>query len=431
MALGYILRLNICPLLDFGGNRRSTGSYRVSKSQLGWVDFSADDRDRVKHALKQLSEPGTLDELGIGALRDGFADLMFPGFSTIQTRAKYFITVPRIIHDYLRLTPRQQRKQSLHDYLAEQETDLADRLRERHSGEIEKENGISGFSMSPGQSVSRQPSSIYWVGLRKWGLVDTTGSLNQFLRGVQSRSASHAHAQGDEEDDQDAQANAHLIHLDRYVPAWRDDVRIQLTKSEASFFSEKIKAGPTYCLPTQFEMLELRNQALEPGKASFAALAAWVANCEGLPQQTRDTVHMAQAFSELIYGAHLRFNICLARLNQREDLLETFNTRWSDWCQQIQASPDDIERWLMTANVSLKPATLLFLKAWSNAVARSAPESELDALVQTQARENKQERSVLNKRLPKSFTWLGMDRLDYRWFLVRRVLSDVQEGLAC
>ena len=62
---------------------------RVSnRSQLGWVDFSNEDRDRVKHALSQLAQPGTLDELGIGGLRDAFADLMFPGFSTLQTRAK-------------------------------------------------------------------------------------------------------------------------------------------------------------------------------------------------------------------------------------------------------------------------------------------------------------------------------------------------------
>ena len=40
---------------------------RVSnRSQLGWVDFSNEDRERVKHALSQLAQPGTLDELGIG-----------------------------------------------------------------------------------------------------------------------------------------------------------------------------------------------------------------------------------------------------------------------------------------------------------------------------------------------------------------------------
>ena len=40
-----------------------------SRSQLGWVDFSNEDRERVKHALSQLAQPGTLDELGIGGAR--------------------------------------------------------------------------------------------------------------------------------------------------------------------------------------------------------------------------------------------------------------------------------------------------------------------------------------------------------------------------
>ena len=69
-------------------------------SQIGWIDFSSFDRDRVKQVLSQLQIPGTLDELGIGALRDGFSDFLFPGFSTIQTRAKYLITVPRILRDF-------------------------------------------------------------------------------------------------------------------------------------------------------------------------------------------------------------------------------------------------------------------------------------------------------------------------------------------
>lgn len=403
----------------------------MSKSQLGWVDFSADDRDRVKHALKQLSEPGTLDELGIGALRDGFADLMFPGFSTIQTRAKYFITVPRIIHEYLQLTPREQRKQPLQDYLEKQEVNLSERLRARHKGEGEKENGISGYSLEDGQSVSRQPSSIYWVGLRKWGLVKTSGSLTQFLRGVQSAEVSLGRSKGDEDDDHDAQASAHLVHIDRYLPNWRDDVRIQLTLSEARFLSEKLRVGPTNCLPMLFEFWDLREQALAPDKATFPALAAWVADRKELPQITRDFVRMAQAFSELIYGAHLRFNICLARLNQREDLLEGFDQRWRDWQQEIRTNPDDIQLWLHTTGVSLKDTTFKFLKGWSYAVAQGALEPELDALVINQARDNKKERSVLNKRLPEHFKWLGMERLDYRWFQVRTMLKDVQEGLVC
>ena len=59
--------------------------------QLGWIDFSKSERNKVLNVLDMLSEAGTLDELGIAPIRDGFANRFFPGTSTIQTRAKYFL----------------------------------------------------------------------------------------------------------------------------------------------------------------------------------------------------------------------------------------------------------------------------------------------------------------------------------------------------
>lgn len=46
---------------------------------LGWVDFSKSDRDTVLSVLRQLTESGAMDELGIGTVRDAFADILFPG----------------------------------------------------------------------------------------------------------------------------------------------------------------------------------------------------------------------------------------------------------------------------------------------------------------------------------------------------------------
>jgi len=59
-------------------------------SAIGWVDFSSEHRDKVKSVIDLLSTPGVIDELGIGVIRDSFSDSLFPGVSTIQTRAKYF-----------------------------------------------------------------------------------------------------------------------------------------------------------------------------------------------------------------------------------------------------------------------------------------------------------------------------------------------------
>src|SRR5688500_7583593 len=61
---------------------------------IAWLDHSDDDRRRVLDAIDALRDSTTVDELGLGSIRDGFADELFPGTSTIQTRARYFLFVP-------------------------------------------------------------------------------------------------------------------------------------------------------------------------------------------------------------------------------------------------------------------------------------------------------------------------------------------------
>ena len=40
---------------------------------IGWIDFSKDERNKVLNVIHLLDEPGAVDELGIGAVRDTFA----------------------------------------------------------------------------------------------------------------------------------------------------------------------------------------------------------------------------------------------------------------------------------------------------------------------------------------------------------------------
>ena len=97
-------------------------------SSLGWIDFSSEHRDRVRSVLDLMAEKGVMDELGIGVIRDTFADLIFPGLSTIQTRAKYFLIIPRLLKVYESLPDRQRRNLSLADFLTEQEKQCRIRL---------------------------------------------------------------------------------------------------------------------------------------------------------------------------------------------------------------------------------------------------------------------------------------------------------------
>lgn len=82
-------------------------------SAIGWIDFSSEHREKVKTVMDLLASPGVVDELGIGMIRDSFSDTLFPGVSTIQTRAKYFLTLPRIFRDYKQLRPNDRRRLSL------------------------------------------------------------------------------------------------------------------------------------------------------------------------------------------------------------------------------------------------------------------------------------------------------------------------------
>ena len=62
-------------------------------SEFVWLDYSEKDRRKMLEVVDLFKEHDTRDELGIGSVRDSFADQMFPGTSTIMTRARYFLLV--------------------------------------------------------------------------------------------------------------------------------------------------------------------------------------------------------------------------------------------------------------------------------------------------------------------------------------------------
>ena len=146
---------------------------------LGWIDFSKNERNKVLSVLDLLSESGTLDELGIAPVRDGFANLFFPGTSTIQTRAKYFLIVPYALKDleYSIETNPNRMLRSLDET-------------ERRCGEIlvsgEDSDGIIGKrSLAQGKWVKRTPADIYWAGLRYYGIfTGGTVSLTEYVHAV-------------------------------------------------------------------------------------------------------------------------------------------------------------------------------------------------------------------------------------------------------
>ena len=67
-----------------------------SSSVFAWLDYDEREAQRMREVLSAFDDKETIDSLGLGVIRDSISDQLFPGISTIQTRARYFLFIPWI-----------------------------------------------------------------------------------------------------------------------------------------------------------------------------------------------------------------------------------------------------------------------------------------------------------------------------------------------
>lgn len=63
-------------------------------SAFSWLDLDEPARQRMREIVEMLRESGSIDELGLGRIRDAFSDRLFPGTSVLWRRARYLLFVP-------------------------------------------------------------------------------------------------------------------------------------------------------------------------------------------------------------------------------------------------------------------------------------------------------------------------------------------------
>src|SRR5262245_60224272 len=69
----------------------------MAGSSFGWLSYDALERQRAIEVVESLKQAGTVDELGIGVVRDAIARMLFPGASVLHTRARYFTFIPALV----------------------------------------------------------------------------------------------------------------------------------------------------------------------------------------------------------------------------------------------------------------------------------------------------------------------------------------------
>ncbi|MDD3489459.1 MAG: DUF6361 family protein [Paludibacter sp.] len=395
--------------------------------ELGWIDFSKTERSKILSVLDLLSESGTLDELGIAPVRDGFSNLFFPGTSTIQTRAKYFFIVPYALKQLERSSETNPNR--VFKALDAIEKNCGEIFLEQNSNET----GIIGKrGLQAGGWVKRTPADIYWAGLKRYGIFTGGGlSLSEYIRiscAMKDKNTTlkklgnrNDNAEENECDDKNAgdlfkmQFWKMPLHSDK----WMENLSINLTEAESLFLQEQIVKN---CKESLFACV------LEMGITEFL-------DCESfrdlrtiidkLPENIQQNYWLALNFSDFIYVIRTVYNIIISdgenevANNELERLKPYFN----------EIANIDVDFILNRLEVFTNPLLKKFLKQSQELMIAEDIEGLKKCITNREVQLKGTSRAKTTH--PREFgdtEWIGGGELDYRFFNARTIVRDIMEG---
>jgi hypothetical protein len=405
-------------------------------ASIGWIDFSPTHRNRVGSVLDLLKPEGMVDELGMGTIRDALANEMFPGISTIQTRARYFFIIHYILYEYQAAKPAQRRGKSPSKFLEDREYEVMWQLAERYS--YVEGQGVIGITKRYPEKIARRPSTIYWNGLNTYKFIDTQGlSAETFLnrstnKTVESLLSSVQLSDDTPGDDRDAEhENLFRIKIEPKLD-WNDNETLDLLKDEADFFNDRIISIAKNKLIAEL-LLDNSLWQIFTDANSFMQFAK-AAVSQNISEKLKATLTLAHDFSELMYGSNIAYN---CQLQQKKFNNNCYEEDWENWLQDIQSNMLDFENFnpdvLFGYATSTRRTTIQFVKEWWEQTQLGFTNlKKRDELIQHQELMVKRgkARLIYNKTDDvKENNWIGLTYFNYRYNQARTILNDIRTGL--
>lgn len=388
--------------------------------ELGWIDFSKNERNKVLNVLDLLGEQGVLDELGIATIRDGFSDLLFPGTSTIQTRAKYFLIVPYILKD-LEMGDEINPKKLIDD-LDRMEEDCAKQLYIKHPNEL----GIIGKnSIMQDSWVKRPPSNVYLAGLRKYGIFNFK-SFTHYFKFISSKKqarrnianqGNHADENEGHHDDKNAGIDSfsNFLNIPIYHKKWEQTLEINLTPEEGQFLKNQIILNCSESM-LAFILKKDMYEILE-----FDSIRDIREIIFKFPSRIQDEYNVAMSFSEFVYTLRVLYNVIVSNGNNIK-AVETFKTLENNFEDIADIDFNDIMFRLKIKNPQLKSFLELSKQFMLN--------KDVEGLSQHLIRREMLLKGKNRARLchPGEFDydlWFAGERLNYRFDNLKVILRDI------
>ncbi len=394
-------------------------------SVIAWLDASSEEQRKMRDIIRLFAERESRDELGLGQIRDSIADALFPGTSTLLTRARYLLFVPWA---YQKASRRANPTADADRY----ERDIIHAV--KSSGDYA---GLLG--MQAGEALKNLPSSIYWSMLRHYGiLADESLSRDDALRFDGMRMPS-----GEVGDSADTRFHAWSTTLPTAPEGFPKSIPggFALTAAEATWLRDRILGRASGSLLAHLTVERPSAESPAPW-ADPAALTA-----EG---DARAALDDARAFSALMHGAQLLYNLLLAEQYQEScfdrltDPAEKFRDRLAQWSDDLP-SMVDLTTWnldALLARVELQRGSPInlqsrrFVQGWRGLLLQTGNTALADntaarAFMAKRERQHKgaQARLGNHSRLASWGGSSGAGALVYRWPQVRSILLDIHAGL--
>jgi hypothetical protein len=405
-------------------------------SFISWLDFSEADQRRVREMLQLFSDRDTVDDLGIGTVRDAISNTLFPGTSVIQTRARYYLFVPWIFQRAEQRHPRQIVAKA-----QDMERSLVEAL--RAGGDLE---GLVG--REAGKNVRTLPSAIYWGGLVRYGIFAARSmSIRQYGRHVARRSGD------DDREDELAERKPSLWHREIPDPPMEffrfREANFDFSAAEAEWLCERVlwsdaDSGRESLLGVLVRDLRRGAPIPEHDLVWHAVLPS------DTPTPLADLVAQGQRFSAAVQGAAVLYNLMLAEVRQFDDRdddeatsVETYREWLDEWLADARAiglvewasRPEEFWNALLAYAPAVPARTRAFLDEWLGVLADRprdlAASAEARACIRDReiAHKRGQARFANPKRLAEWRGYAGTRPLEFRWSQVQRLLRDIASGL--
>ena len=395
---------------------------------FAWLDYSERDRRRALDVVDLLREPSTLDELGLGAVRDAFADLLFPGTSTIQTRARYFLFVP---WQYLEL---ERLRVPSHQVIARgrrAEIGLIDALVDTSERE-----GVIGIQAR--KTLKRLPSNVYWSGLLAWGIRRFRGSQPQYHQSLDEFYASPRALVDDDHNPVGGVPSANWDpNLPRMPRGFPKGATFHLDAVEAGYLRERI------IFNHRDSLLAFLVDDCEPAKTTFV----WEHPQRGrFREPFREQLFHARLFSEAVHGAQLLYNLLLAEAVGNNEWRDSFAAAMTDWAALVSRRSAAFAGWdrrrfwaiAVEGGAQVTHRTREFIDGWIDLIldagtaAIASGLQDARQLILQREYELKGQRARLQNRQA-LLLWrgdAGSRQMDYRWAVAQAIVNDILNGLA-